>query len=626
MKKITLLLSCMLFAAVSGYSQFFFPVEVEMPADWIPETVIMPPSPLKYQVLFVGETDKVQTTSTYGNNAGEALAKQWHDFIGFTPANATDIENQGEEFMGWITVNHEMTIANDSIGDGGGMTVFAVKRDPVTDTLVILDQNLPDGRTGKFFNVDFANTVGETGMNCGGITSRFDGRIWTAEEWWRGDNGDLVPWMRDTSDFTISTDIPGDFAGASIKAYQNFNWMVEIDPREAKAIRKQYNWGRQPFEGGTVLEDNKTVYFGSDATPGIFTKFIADVPGDFTKGKLFAYKHDATGPYGPWVEMPSMDLDTMLNFTEVALAKGATMFNRLEWVRASSDGKLYMAETGRDNLGSRFKNGAAIGGTLDYHWVEPVKARHPHLAEKTDDQVIDFVMAGFFNDYYGRVLQYDPATGLVTTYLEGGPFFEESPSIGSYPENHLSNPDGLNIMRVNGQDYMVICEDLNGSSYGRVPAGVSNRTCELWLLDMKIANPTVEDLVRISAVPKGAEVTGAQNTPDGKTLLANSQHPSTDNPFPYNNSLTFAITGWDQAVTAINNQEEFNLNSLKVWPSPVAQTLRFDRAIDAAIYDINGKRMKVFRNTTFVDVQDLKPGLYLLHTGKHGVHKFVVQQ
>ncbi len=48
-------------------------------------TVVMPPSPLETQVVFIGGYDIVQTTKTYGNPAGQAVAKEWHDFIGFTP-------------------------------------------------------------------------------------------------------------------------------------------------------------------------------------------------------------------------------------------------------------------------------------------------------------------------------------------------------------------------------------------------------------------------------------------------------------------------------------------------------------------------------------------------------------
>jgi hypothetical protein len=147
--------------------------------------------------LFVGGVDLVQTTETYGNEPTEVPAKQWHDFIGFTPVNDDD-KVAGVQGIGWVTVNHEIMSntdkpevtdggfwgIDDNIGDGGGMTSFLVDVDNNGD-IVVVEQTLEDGRTGEFFNIDFVNTVGSTGMNCGGINSQVDGRIWTAEEWQR---------------------------------------------------------------------------------------------------------------------------------------------------------------------------------------------------------------------------------------------------------------------------------------------------------------------------------------------------------------------------------------------------------------------------------------------------------
>ncbi len=68
-------------------------------------------------------------------------------------------------------------------------------------------------------------------MNCGGITSEADGRIWTAEEWFRTSNSSI--WA----------------GGAGV------------------TDTSEYNWGRQPFEGGVIMPDNQTVYLGADNTP-----------------------------------------------------------------------------------------------------------------------------------------------------------------------------------------------------------------------------------------------------------------------------------------------------------------------------------------------------------------------
>jgi uncharacterized protein len=49
--------------------------------------------------------------------------------------------------------------------------------------------------------------------------------------------------------------------------------------------------------------------------------------------------------------------------------------------------------------------------------------------------------------------------------------------------------------------------------FGRTPTGVTNTTCEAFLLDLSIQN--------LTAVPAGAEVAGAIMTPNGKSILVN---------------------------------------------------------------------------------------------------------
>lgn len=463
--------------ALCGSAQAQIRFDASINADYFTDVVRVPQSPLKYQVLFIGGHDIVQTTATYGNPAGTQVAKQWHDFIGFTP------DNTGES-LGWISVNHEMVVKDDKIGDGGGMTVFRVKRDPNTDTLMVIEQTLKDGRKGKFFNVDFANTTGETGMNCGGIVSPVDGRIWTAEEWRRNSNRDIAD--RDTSDFVIGTGtvngyaspagFPG-FNGQTIQKYQNYNYMTEIDPREAKAIRKQYNWGRQEFEGGVVMPDNKTVYLGVDATPGFFTKFVADVAGDFTKGKTYVYKHDAPAK---WLEIDNTDLNKMLNYAGECIKLGATMYNRLEWVALDPvGGHVYLTETGRDNPASAWRGTKAQGCVYAPHHIARA------MAQGTSPD------SSKYWDYYGRVLKYDINTMEVSVHIEAGPYLATSPSISAYPEKHLSNPDGLGFIKIGNKSYMVIQEDLNGTSFGRTPLNIGKTMCEMFLLDMSIQNPTI---------------------------------------------------------------------------------------------------------------------------------------
>jgi secreted PhoX family phosphatase len=641
MKKIYI--SALLFAAgMASVSAQTFNTNIEIPMDFNPTTVQYPPSPLKSQKLFIGGKDMVQHTAVYGNAAGAAIAKEQNDFIGFTPATQAEIAAWAvkghQNFLGWLSINHEDINTNDKLGDGGGMTVFAIKRDATTDSIIVVPQTLNDGRTGLYFNVDFANTVGETGMNCGGIASTIDGRIWTAEEWFRNNANDVAGFRH--GEFTIDTN---EFAGSDYKdkklsKIEALNWMVEIDPRQAKAIRKQYNWGRAGWEGGAIAPDNKTVYLGEDDTPGRFVKFVADVAGDFTKGKTYVYKYDTSTR---WVEIDNMMLDNMVNFKAKTIQAGMTMFNRLEWVQVDQvTGMVYMAETGNDNVNTsgttRYLQAMAQGPCkVAPHFAKAYKDRYKAMHGTdfmgTDAAAIDSVTNGKFRDYYGRVLQYNPTTHEVTTLMEGGPYFATSPTISNYPAKHFTNPDGLGMLYVNGKTFLIINEDINGRTFGRMPAENSSSArgqCETYILDLSIQNPTLNDMVRITASTLGAEIYGVSSTPDGKTIFVNNQHPDKAlNTGDYAFALTYAITGWDKVVKMITTSlEEVAVSeNLKMWPNPVARELNFSKAIDIAIYDGEGKRVKVSRNSTTVDVQDLIKGTYFVRTIEGQTLKLVVQ-
>lgn len=624
MKKLYILV-VLAIASIAANAQFKFPVEADL--NYANTTVVFPKSPLKSQVIFIGGVDSVQTVGSNGAPNGFQLAKEWHDFIGFTPDTAA-----GTQDFGWLSVNHEMIWNDDKIGDGGGMTSFKIRRNS-DGSIAVVNQTLPDGRAGKFFNVDFKNTVGETGMNCAGISAP-DGRIWTAEEWFRTSNASISagsnspiggngPGVRDTADWTISTDVVGDFNGKTVKKYQNFNYMVEINPRTAKAIRKQYNWGRGGWEGGAIMPDMKTVYLGIDESPGPFVKFVANTAGDFKSGKLYAWKADGT-----WIELVN-DKWSDVEVGKQALSKGAAIFNRNEWVAINpANGKVYWTETGADNL--NYTNAVNNGATMSPHWAKAYKTRFPGFTG-TDAAAIDSVKTGGFRDFYGRVLVYDPATSQVDIAIEGGPYLATSPSVSSYPAKHLSNPDGIGFITVNGRTFMIIQEDLNGRSFGRTPA--ENQTsgkevCEMFFLDMTVKNPTYNDLIRIAATPHGAEITGVIASKDGKTLFANSQHPAPTNPFPYNHSLTFAITGWEDVVNTLVGLQDFKNNAtdvFSIYPNPVSQELQLNKVSDIAIYDMSGKRLKVLRGVETVNVSDMATGTYIIMNEKGETQKLVIQ-
>ncbi len=612
--------------AVASQAQSAFPAKID--PTWDVKTVWMPKSPLTNQVIFVGGTDVVQTTATYGNPAGQEVAKQWHDYIGFVPDKAES------GHIGWAVVNHEMTTANPKIGDGGGMTMFKLKRNKEKDSLEVVTQKLTDGREGKFFNVDFVNTVGETGMNCGGITTT-DGRMWTAEEWMQSSNKGIFAEGKgfvDTTDFVIGTTKPAGFPafnGKVLKRFENLNWMVEVNPKEAKAVRKQYNWGRAGWEGGVVLADNKTVFLFEDGSPGILGKFVATSANDFTSGQMYVYKHDRNDAIdGNWIKIEN-NLDTLKVLNSVAIKRGATMFNRLEWGHKLNETKIYICETGRDAF--NYNSGNALKGVVSPTLVDGYKTRYQ--IEKgmpfpgTDMAAADSVRKGKFADYYGRVIELDLTTNKVRSYIEGGPLStaSASSSLVAYPTIHFSNPDGLDFMTLKGKRYMIIQEDLNGITYNRMPATYTKTNCETYLLDMEIAKPTFNDLIRISACAPGAEVTGAVMI-DDNTMLLNSQHPDGGNTPPYNNSLTYSISGWSKVnplglFSPANNSGE----AFTIYPNPTTRELHLTKASDIAIYNAKGERIRVERDVKVINVSDLTAGIYFISNAEGKTTKFVVE-
>ena len=538
------------------------------------QTVIIPSDPYTYKVLFRQGESVVKT-----KDGETGLARGNHDFTGYVPIN-------GSSQHGYVIVNHELRDSNSTFGDGGGMTVFETRYEEGEWNVV-----------GDYRNVDFSG-VGGTYVNCGGAQTPY-GTVLTAEEYPAQSNEDLYrngSRVRDTSDVTVTYD----GQEYTIQRWQNMGWMVEIDVEDAKATRKLWKMGRMSHEGGFCTADGKTVYLTDDFNPAVLFKFEADVANDYSEGQLYAYKQSEDGESGEWIELP-MDFDSLLVIRDVAIGRGATLFIRHEWV-TEANGKIYITETGRDNF--NWDNAVAAGGV-------PAK----HLSA--------FRVSGTnydYEDFYGRILELDPATGKIRPYLNGGR--------GMWNKDiHFSNPDGLVTMNFKGKDWLVINEDLNGRSQGRVSADAeaAGRTiCEIYYLDPSLKNPTIDDLKRFLVGPTGAETTGGRPTPDGKTYFVNIQHPSSSNPEPFDKSATIAVTGFDN-ISSVLESDNGQSNSFRVYPNPTVGKLYFNKTTDVALYDALGKQIRVERAVNAMDVSNLGTGVYFVQTLEGEVAKLIVE-
>ncbi|HEX4975852.1 MAG TPA: alkaline phosphatase PhoX, partial [Pseudomonadales bacterium] len=342
-------------------------------------------------------------------------------------------------------------------------------------------------------------------------------------------------------------------------------------------------------------------YLTDDNTPGVLFKFEAAVANDYTDGQLFAYKQLPNSFDGTWVALP-MEFDSLLDARGAALRRGATMFNRLEWVIQAKNGRIFFTETGRDNV-TQFKPFMAAGTNMP--------ARHMLINPKLNDG------DSTFTDYYGRVLELIPGTNTVRVFVEGGT------AAGNAAKN-LASPDGLAATRINGRDFLLIQEDLIGSSLNRDPQG--NNICEAYFADASKPSVEVDDLVRLIIAPNGSEITGGVFTPDGKTLFVNIQHPDNTNTTPYNNSTTIAVTNYAQFMNTLSiNEQKAADKGFQVYPNPATREITFNKVTDIAIYNLNGEKVRVFRNTDKADVSTLTPGVYFVQTLQGEVNRLIVQ-
>ncbi len=448
--------------------------------------LLIPKGDFAYTILFQ-EGDLIFAP---GNETELVPARGRHDFMAFIPIN-----EQPDHGVLWV--NHEALDTNSRLGDGGGATIMEVLKDSTGEWTVI----------GPPHAIDFS-TVGGTMGNCLGAVTPWR-TVLTSEEVEPTRNLDFFPKdgppiLRDTSEVD------------SLPRWASYGWMVEVDVDGKKAIRKNYAMGRLMHEGNYCMADQKTVYMMDDEAPGVFFKFVADKAGSYEKGQLYAFQLPDEGNRGSWLPL-SRDRDSLVFARKMALQRGASIFIRMEDIELSADGIFYITETGKDSID--MSEGIALGGKIA-PWLE----KH-HLGN------------GVYDDTYGRILTFNPETNALNVFLEGGQAKKDK-SI------HLGNPDNLALDLKRNQ--LVIHEDINEVTGGRVPEASTHWINEVYVLDLNIQSPTLDDLRRLVVAPHGAETTGGTWSPDFSTLFLNLQHPSKANPAPFNRASTVALTGWRQ--------------------------------------------------------------------------------
>ena len=351
-----------------------------------------------------------------------------------------------------------------------------------------------------------------------------------------------------------------------------YGYVVEIDPYDKNAaIKKRSSLGRFAHEsavfGIPVAGKPLAVYQGDDSRGEYMYKFVSSANWDaadlapanristgdkyLDSGKLYVAKFNADGS-GAWIELAlgntaiaayagytfADQADVLVNARLAADAVGATKMDRPEWCAVHPvTGEIYYTLTNNSN-----------------RKVNPSGSAQ-HLVDGPNPRSYSDSFAGGAAGSPGNVnghilrLKEDAAQSAATAftwdvYLFGAQADADAVKVnlsGLTASQDFSSPDGLWFSRASNFCYIQTddgaytdvtnCMMLIGQP-GQVGDGsvvTLNHTktdgSNLPVQARVGAKPTTDTLRRFLVGPKDCEITGCSETPDGKALFVNIQHP-----------------------------------------------------------------------------------------------------
>jgi secreted PhoX family phosphatase len=342
-------------------------------------------------------------------------------------------------------------------------------------------------------------------------------------------------------------------------------FMVEIDPyTPTSTIKKRTGMGRFAHENGAfgLPQSGKplAVYMGCDSQNEYVYKWVSAAswnPADATAtdriaigdkyldtGKLYVAKFNDDGS-GQWIELNITnsaiaaaafgftDQAEMYVHTRIAAdAVGATKMDRPEWVDVHpTTGEVYITMTNNSN------RRVAPTGTQTR-----VDAANPRAY--TDVRGGLTTQNGNVNGHIVRFKDTTPEGTAFTwdVYLFGAEAAADPTYInlsGLNGDNDFSSPDGLAFTKSTGlcwiqTDDGAYTDVTNCMLLASVPGTVGDGTAKTLSyaggnVTTRVGRaPTTSTLKRFYVGPAQCEVTGLCETPDGKTLFINIQHPGED--------------------------------------------------------------------------------------------------
>ena len=350
-----------------------------------------------------------------------------------------------------------------------------------------------------------------------------------------------------------------------------FGWMVELDAyRPAATVRKRTAMGRFAHEsaafGLCVPGQPLAAYMGDDSRGEYIYKFVTEAawneadrePADrmatgnkyLDRGRLYVARFDAEGT-GRWIELGIADprisgyagyrfadqADVLINARLAADAVGATKMDRPEWCTVNpANGEIYYTLTNNSN------RKVAPTGSGQFK----VDAANPR-AYKDSFAGGPLGSEGNLNGHIIRMREEAGAGSSSFTwdvYLFGAQADADTTRVNLSAltdDQDFSSPDGL-WFSPNTKLCWIQTDDgsytdvTNCMMLAAVPGKVGDGspvTLNYTLGDGSVlpvttfvgAKPAADKLKRFLVGPVDSEITGVAETPDGRALFVNIQHP-----------------------------------------------------------------------------------------------------
>lgn len=276
---------------------------------------------------------------------------------------------------------------------------------------------------------------------------------------------------------------------------EHYGWVVEIDPRTKKAI-KRIELGRFAHEGATCVlsRDGKlVVYMGDDAEDRCLYKYVCSSQG-FEGGTLYV----ADLSQGKWL---TLDYES----------QGLLQKNFKDQLEVN----IYCREAAE-----------LIGGS-PLNRPEDIEV-HP----RTGDVYVSLTKSSKRDDPYGSILRIREENALhSSTHFEHETFLNGGQETGfSCPDNLCFDPRGNLWMTTD-----VSGKKIEQGDYG----GFGNNG--LFLIP-----DGSNEIIRVGTAPWAAEFTGPCFSPDGRSLFLSVQHPGEDS-----KSLDQLTSHWPDGGTSV---------------------------------------------------------------------------